>query len=156
MKCFLPITFIRSCWLPYSLHSKPELCAWVRFHWPIAHIQFHGYGVVGDYMHNPPINVHDNAWAHTAGYVGDLFNRWSYEELYHPPYSPGLSPYDFDLFPKMKEPLGRRRFQRVQDILQAADCSLRTMNRLGSANVIHLLPHRWQHCKQRCWPHRRL
>ena len=36
------------------------------------------------FMHNPPIILHDNARMHTAAAVADLFNRWDWEVLYHP------------------------------------------------------------------------
>ena len=64
--------------------------------------------------------------------------------LYHPPYSPDLSPCDFDLIPKMKEPLRGIRFRTVPAIRQAVDRSIRTINRTGAATGILRLPHRWQ------------
>ncbi|PNF18928.1 hypothetical protein B7P43_G15789 [Cryptotermes secundus] len=67
-----------------------------------------------------------------------------YELLYHPPYSPDLSPCDFDLIPKMKEPLRGIRFRTVPEILQAVDRSIRTINTTGAAKGILRLPHRWQ------------
>ena len=56
----------------------------------------------------------------------------------------GLSPCDFDLIPKMKEPLRGIRFRTVPEILQAVDRSIRTMNTTGAAKGILRLPHRWQ------------
>jgi hypothetical protein len=50
-----------------------------------------------------PIILHDNARAPTADAVEDLLRRW--EILEHPPYSPDISPCDYDPFTKMKEPL---------------------------------------------------
>ncbi|PNF40606.1 hypothetical protein B7P43_G06749 [Cryptotermes secundus] len=76
--------------------------------------------------------------------VADLFDRWGWEVLYHPPYSPDLSPCDFNLIPKMKEPLRGIRFRTVPEILQAVDRSIRTMNTTGAAKGILRLPHRWQ------------
>jgi len=64
--------------------------------------------------------------------------------LYYPPYSPDLSTCDFDLIPKMKEPLGDIRFRTVPEILQAVDRSIRTINTTGAAKGILRLPHRWQ------------
>ena len=55
-----------------------------------------------------------------------------------------LSPCDFDLIPKMKEPLRGIRFRTVPEILQAVDRSMRTMNTTGAAKGILRLPHRWQ------------
>ena len=63
--------------------------------------------------------------------------------LYYPPYSPDLSTCDFDLIPKMKEPLGDIRFRTVPEILQAVDRSIRTI-KTGAAKGILRLPHRWQ------------
>ena len=56
----------------------------------------------------------------------------------------GLSPCDFDLIPKMKEPLRGIRFRTVPEILQAVDRSILTINTTGAAKGILRLPHRWQ------------
>ena len=56
----------------------------------------------------------------------------------------GLSPCDFHLIPKMKEPLRGIRFRAVPEILQAVDRSIRTINTTGVAKGILRLPHRWQ------------
>jgi hypothetical protein len=46
------------------------------------------------------------------------------ESAVPPPYSPDLSPCDFDLIPKMKKSLRGIRFRTVPEILQAADRSI--------------------------------
>ena len=51
---------------------------------------------------------------------------------------------DFDLIPKMKEPLRGIRFRTVPEILQAVDRSIRTINTTGAAKGILRLPRRWQ------------
>ena len=56
----------------------------------------------------------------------------------------GLSPCNFDLIPKMKEPLRGIRFRTVPEILQAVDRSIRTINTTGAAKGILRLPRRWQ------------
>ena len=56
----------------------------------------------------------------------------------------GLSPCDFHVIPKMKEPLRGIRFRTVPEILQAVDRSIRTINTTGAAKGILRLPHRWQ------------
>jgi histone-lysine N-methyltransferase SETMAR len=73
-----------------------------------------------------------------------LIIRWGWEVLYHPPYSPDLSPCDFDLITKMKEPFRGIRFRTVPEILQSVDRSIRTINTTGAAKGILRLPHRWQ------------
>ncbi|GBM77745.1 hypothetical protein AVEN_18839-1 [Araneus ventricosus] len=59
-------------------------------------------------------------------------------------YFPDLSPCDFDLIPKMKEPLRGIQFRNVLEILQAVDRSIRTINTTGAAKGILQLPHCWQ------------
>ena len=39
-----------------------------------------------------PLILHDNATPHKAGVVRDVFERYQWEVLKHPPYSPDLSP----------------------------------------------------------------
>ncbi|KAJ4436868.1 hypothetical protein ANN_17000 [Periplaneta americana] len=50
-------------------------------------------------------HLHDNARNHMAAAVKGLLHRWEWKVLEHPPYSPDMSPYDYDLFTRMKEPL---------------------------------------------------
>ena len=56
----------------------------------------------------------------------------------------GLSPCDFDLIPKIKEPLRGIRFRTVPEILQAVDRSIRAINTTDAAKGILRRPHRWQ------------
>jgi len=44
----------------------------------------------------------------------------------------------------MKEPLRGIRFRTVPEILQAVDCSIRTINTTGTAEGILRLPNRWR------------
>ena len=55
-----------------------------------------------------------------------------------------VSPCDFHLIPKIKEPLRGIRFRTVPEILQAVDRSIRTINTTGAAKGILQLPHRRQ------------
>ena len=59
-----------------------------------------------------------------------------------PPFS-RISPCDYNLIPKM--PMCGKRYHTTEDVKQAAECSLRTINRLGSANGNQRLPRRWEH-----------
>ena len=61
-----------------------------------------------------------------------------------PPYSPDISPCDYDLIPKMKMPMRGKRYRTIEDVKQAAEHSLRTINRLDSANGIQRLLRRWE------------
>jgi len=68
----------------------------------------------------------------------EIYEGWNFNS------GKGLSPCDFYLIPKMKEPLRGIRFRTVPEILQAADRSIRTINTTGAAKGILRLPHRWQ------------
>jgi transposase len=66
-----------------------------------------------------PVIRDDNARPHTVDAVKDLLCRWRWEILEHPPYSPDMSPHDYDLFAKMKEPLRGTRYSTRQEIIRA-------------------------------------
>ena len=51
---------------------------------------------------------------------------FSKQELYHPRYSPDISPCDYDLIPKMS--MRGKRYRTIEDVKQVADRSLRTIN----------------------------
>jgi histone-lysine N-methyltransferase SETMAR len=53
--------------------------------------------------------LHDNARPHTAEKTTKLLEKFGWENLDHPPYSPDLAPSNFHFFPKMKEFLGSKR-----------------------------------------------
>ena len=94
------------------------------------------------FLQNSPIILQDNAQTHTAHRVADLYRRWGWKVLFHPPHSPDISPCDYD--PKLKESLRGIRFQTVPDILQAVGRSVKNIDRTGSSTGIRRLPHRWQ------------
>jgi len=60
--------------------------------------------------------LHDNAQPHTAHATVNLLERWDWEILEHPPYSPDLLPSDFHLFPNMKKHLHAKRFKSHDDV----------------------------------------
>ena len=66
--------------------------------------------------------------------------------LTHPAYSPDLSPCDYHLFPKMKEPIRGVRFQTVEDISEAVSAQLKTLQKNGLQGGVPRLPHRWNSC----------
>ena len=91
-----------------------------------------------------PLILHDNASPHRARVTQETLKQLNWETLPHPPYSPDISPPDFDLFGKLKEPLRGKRFGNLDDLKNAADQVLRTLNRNNSLDGIQRLPHRWQ------------
>ena len=52
-----------------------------------------------------PLILHDYACLHIADVVTKTLCGYGWEVLPHVPYSPDMSPPDFDLFPKLKEPM---------------------------------------------------
>ena len=61
--------------------------------------------------------LHDNTWPHLGKDVRELLDRYSCEVLPHPPYSPNMSPPDFNLFPKLKINMRGVCFSMLEDFL---------------------------------------
>ena len=89
------------------------------------------------------IVVHDNTRSHTAAAI-DQLRRWQWEILEHPPYSPDMSPCDYDLFAKVKEPLPGTRYNTRDELLGATGWSKRNINKDGRADGVRRLPNIWR------------
>ena len=61
----------------------------------------------------------------------DLLRRWQWQILEHPPYSPDMSPCDYDLFAKVKEPLRGTRYNTRDELIRAIGRSIRNINKDG-------------------------
>jgi len=66
-----------------------------------------------------PLILHDNVSQHLGKVVTDLLSKYEWEVLPHAPYSPNMSPLDFDLFPKLKEPMCGNRFSSLEEVSAA-------------------------------------
>jgi hypothetical protein len=55
-----------------------------------------------DLLGDGPLILHDNARPHLGKVVTNLLSKYEWEVLPRAPYSPDLSPPDFDLFHKLK------------------------------------------------------
>ena len=75
-----------------------------------------------------PLILHDNARPHNADVVTKKLRDCGWEVLPHAPYSPDTSPPDFDLFPKLKEPM-RGRFSSLEEFSVAVTRAIRHMNK---------------------------
>ncbi len=91
-----------------------------------------------------PIILQDNASCHKAGTVTSLLHELEWEVLPHPAYSPDISPPDFDLFPKLKEPLRGIRYNDLDQLQDAVTAGVRRIDSGCLATGIAALPHRWQ------------
>ncbi len=79
---------------------------------------------------------HNNARLHVAQPVVYLFIDYAWETLHHPPYSPNLSPADFDLFPKLKEPLRGTCFGSLDEFSLAVIREVGTVHDCRSTNIV--------------------
>jgi histone-lysine N-methyltransferase SETMAR len=46
---------------------------------------------------------HDNARPHASGAISEILEKYGWQVLPHPLYSPDMSPPDFELLPKFKK-----------------------------------------------------
>ena len=91
-----------------------------------------------------PCILLDNAAAHVAGSVLSLIASYNWEVLPHPPYSPDMSPPDYDLFPKLKEPLRGIKFDDLDVLEEEVASQVRHMNFRCLATGVAMLPERWK------------
>ena len=73
----------------------------------------------------------------------DLLSKYEWEVLPHAPYRPDMSPPDFDLFPKLKEPVRGHRFFSLEEVSAAVTRAIRGLNKSGTLNGIENLLKRW-------------
>jgi hypothetical protein len=59
-------------------------------------------------------------------------------------YSPDMSPPDFDLSHKLKEPMRGHRFPSLEEISAAVTRAIRGLTKSGTLNGIANLPKRWE------------
>jgi hypothetical protein len=78
---------------------------------------------------------------HLRKVVTDLLSKYEWEEvLLHAPYSPELSPPDFDIFYKLKEPMFGHRFPSLEEVSAAVTRTIRRLKKSGTLNRIANLP----------------
>jgi len=73
--------------------------------------------------------LHDNVPAHIAASVCQFFTPKNVTTLYHPTYSPDLSPPDYFLFPKFKMKLKGLHFADVAEIQEAVTDELKEIQK---------------------------
>jgi transposase len=96
-----------------------------------------------DLLRDGPLILHDNARPHLGKVVTDLLSKYEWEVLPHTPYRPDMSPPDFDLFTKSKQPMRGQRFPSLEELSAAVTRAIRTLNKSGTLNGIANLPKRW-------------
>ena len=89
-----------------------------------------------------PLILHDNARPHITDVTTKTFRDYGRKVSPHASYSPDLSPPDFDLFPKLKEPLRRSYFSSLEELSADVTQAIRLMNKSGVLDGIMMLPKR--------------
>jgi histone-lysine N-methyltransferase SETMAR len=97
-------------------------------------------------LESSAILLQDNATPHHHRDVQNMVQRWGWEMLAHPPYSPDLAPCDYWLFSRVKNHLRGKRFQSEDDINTAVTASLRRVTKDEYKAAIDRLPRRWEKC----------
>jgi hypothetical protein len=80
-----------------------KLCTKMHKNWP-------------NFFRDGPLILHGNAQPHLGKAVTNLLSNYEWEVLTHVPYSPHMSPMDFDLFHKLKGPMHGHRFPSLEVI----------------------------------------
>ncbi|XP_023710598.1 histone-lysine N-methyltransferase SETMAR-like [Cryptotermes secundus] len=90
-----------------------------------------------------PIILHDNARPHIGNVGTEKLRQYSLEVLPHAPYSLDMSPSDFDLFPKLKQPMRGHCFPSLEELSAAVTQAIQQINKDGVLDGIVKLPTRW-------------
>ena len=81
-----------------------------------------------DLLENGVLILHDNARPNLGKDVRELLDGYSWEVLPHPPYSPDMSPPDFDLFPKFKINMHGVFLSTLEDLSASVTRRVRQLN----------------------------
>jgi histone-lysine N-methyltransferase SETMAR len=87
--------------------------------------------------------LHDNARSHASGAVSEILEKYGWQVLSHPPYSPDMSPPEFQLLPKLKKPLREKRFRSIEEVSNEVTRVIRRINNEGVLTGIQDLPTNW-------------
>jgi transposase len=96
-----------------------------------------------DLLENSVLILHDNARPHLGKDVRELLDGYSWEVLPHSPYSPDVSPSDFDLFPTLKINMHGVRFSTPEDLSASVTRRVRQLNCSRYLTDIMKLSKRW-------------
>ena len=93
-------------------------------------------------MAGGPIILHDNATPHGTVNVTCFLVRYEWEILEQPPYSPDISPCDFDSFPKIDESIRGIRYSDLDELEAVVVERVKVVERSCLATGIDDLPKR--------------
>jgi len=84
-----------------------------------------------------------NGRPHTSGAVSEILEKYVWQVLPHPTYSPDMNLSAFYLFPKLKKPLRGKRFRSIEKVSNEVTRVIRRINNEGVLTGIQDLPKRW-------------
>jgi hypothetical protein len=90
------------------------------------------------------IILHDSAVAHLADATDNVLWQWGVGNFATPPYSPAISPSDYNMIPKLKQPLCGQWLAMTEGILTVISSEVLESSMSYDANGVHHLPHHWQ------------
>jgi len=96
-----------------------------------------------DLLGDGALILQENTRPRLGKVVTDLLSKYEWEVLPHASFSPDMSPVDFDLFHKLKEPMLGHRFPPLREVSAAVIRAIRGLNKSGTLNGIANLPKRW-------------
>jgi hypothetical protein len=92
------------------------------------------------------ILLHDNARPHTSHATATHLNKFRWEVLQHPAYSPDLSPCDFHIFGPLKKELKGHRFQSDDEVKERVRDFFMQQPKSFYEKGIESLTQRWDLC----------
>ena len=90
-----------------------------------------------------PIKLQDNARPHKSNLINEFFKEKKIRTWTHPPYSPDISPPDFNCFGQLKRILSRSIYTNWRQLQVGLEGAINELNVKGHMNGIEHLPERW-------------
>ena len=84
-----------------------------------------------------------NTRPHASGAVSEILDKFEWQVLLHPPYSPDMSPPACDLFPKLTKPHRGKRFRSTEEVSNEVTRVIIRINNEGVLTGIQDLHKRW-------------
>lgn len=99
-------------------------------------------------LRNGVVLLHDNDRLHISHETKSLLQKFKWEIVEHPVYSPDLSPYDFHLFSVLKKELKGKHFHSDDEAKNAVTKRLRSQPKKFYEQGINVLPKQRDNCLQ--------
>jgi histone-lysine N-methyltransferase SETMAR len=81
---------------------------------------------------------HDNARPHTSLHTREAIIKHQWTVLPHPPYSPGMAPFDYHLFSPLKDAIHGKKFEEDEEVISEVKRWLRQRPAEWYREGIHL------------------